>query len=250
MFGGAEHPRLAVALSAIDQLCLSHAQGREALPQAVDEELHRQRGEEDTEQAGDDINTGFAQEALYTAGEQEHGKCDGEHKQDDGEDADGDHEATVAGQQHDGSERAGASDQRDGEREHGDVAALAGFHTFLFGGGAEAGVAHEQHVDGHQEQQNAASHAEGGHANAEVIQQNRAGEGKECQHRSGNEHALDGDVSALGQAILAGQPGENWRQAEWVDDYQEEYERLQEKVHIDYLASETAVIPGHPKSTS
>ena len=146
----------------------------EARVDAVEHELDGEGGEEHAEHAGEDVGPGLAEEG-HDAGRKQQGEE--REEQDEEEDGDEDPEfrrAPLARVEEDRRYRAGAGDQRDGEREDRDVLDLVVLLLLEHRPRAETGRAREDHVEREKEEEDAARYPEGGDADAERFEQHVA----------------------------------------------------------------------------
>ena len=201
----------------------------EAALDAVDHELGGKRGEDDAEQPGE--------HRLHLVTEQAHqrpGGEQGEQRQDQhrgqGAQHDGGRGKAVGagGEQHRRSDRAGPGDHRDRHREDGHVLDFAG-GDLLGAVFAPLGALLEHHVDGDQEQHDAARDPERGQRDAKRAEQILAEQREEEQNARGDQHRADRHRAAMRGRRLAGEAGEDRRAAGRIDHHQEGDEGGNEK---------------------
>src|SRR4028119_1438926 len=210
----------------------------EARPDAVQDELDGEGGEEHAEHAGEHVGPGLAKEAHYAGCEQE-----GEEREEEDEEEHGDKDpelrrAPLARVEKDRSYGARAGEQGDGEREDGDVLIVV-LLLLAHRPRAEAGRACEDHVQREEEEEDAAGDAKGGDADAQRGEQHVTDEGED-QEYGGPEHGSPHRRLALAPwRVAAGERREDGGQPQGVNDHQQRHERVEYELrHGAYSTSQ------------
>src|SRR5215212_9351907 len=143
---------------------------REALFDAVQDELDGEGGEEDSEDAREDVRSGLSEEVHYAGGE----KQGGENEQQDHQQHDRErrklHGVTTTGIEEDRRDGAGPGEQGDGEREHGYVLFVRFLFLLAHGSGAPARGVLKDHVQRQQEEQDPSRYPERPEPYAQSVQ--------------------------------------------------------------------------------
>ncbi|MPM95203.1 hypothetical protein SDC9_142356 [bioreactor metagenome] len=119
----------------------------------------------------------------------------------------------------DGTDRARAGQQRDGQRHHRNTRTRAGFVRF-FGGAARAVRLGIEHLEGQKEQQQPTTDLQRGNGDAENTQQHLAEQRRHRDHDgSGHRGGIDGGTHLRGP-LRGGEAEEHRDRTEGVDQSQ------------------------------
>lgn len=218
--------------------------GAEDRAQPVEEVLGGERAQQEAQQArehGDEGGTEKAREPGAGGEREPGGGEDGELGEDEGEAAVR-RGAQAIGQEESRGDRRGAGDERNAEREDGDVGAGA-FLGQEFGRAlAPLAAALEDHLEREKEQEEAARDAERGHGDPEPTQRRLAHESEAAQDDPGEEHRAAGQLHALARGGAGGEGDEDGDQPQRIDGDEKGDQSLPEG--LEHRAAELSRSPG------
>ena len=196
-----------------DELALDHSQ----IGEAVDEELHGEGDQEQSHDADEDADAGFAHDLAdpVGAGEDEIADGGGEgNASEDGKHLPGG--GDLAYQHHDAGDGSGAGEHGDAEGHYAGVFFVSGFFGVtggLLGGGA-LGL---EHVETDEQEDQAAGHFKGGEGDAEHAEDVLASQGEDAEDDETGDAALAGHTGAAGRVHVGGDGQEGWDGGERID---------------------------------
>src|SRR5512132_1901984 len=200
--------------------------GASELPDGVDHELDRDRGQQQPGDASDQVDAGLAQDPLEQAGEPQGQVQHGQHAQQ----PEGDPEALVAllglaHEHHDGRDRAGPGQQRRAERDEGDVGPGHPRHAL--------GLAPQQVQRDHHQQQPPGD-LQARHGDPQVDEDLLAEQGEGGDDEGGHRDRLPGGPVALAGAPLGRDSEEDRDGPHRIGDHQQGNEALGQKERVDH----------------
>jgi hypothetical protein len=170
---------------------------------SVGDELHGQRGEDQSEKPREYCPAGRTKEVIEAIGDEEDQPAGRDADRDDQDENNApEHVAIGAGEEDRRGDRARPGDERDGKREDGDVAdavALRHLGAFLL----PVLPPFEDHLEGDEEEKHPAGDAECGYGDAEDREDAEAGDGEEDERAEGDQRGAERDLRALAVQFVA-----------------------------------------------